>query len=427
MTRKLLISLLAAVLALVSCTRDGVELNLGVGPFGPETRKVLLMYEAGFNSLSGDIANNIKTLQKGWLPGKARTDDVLLVFSHMTTQRRTYSVESSPVLIRVYQENDQPVLDTLKTWPVGTPVANAGMVTEVFNLVRDLFPARGYGAIMSSHASGWLPKGYINDCKQYEGYQRGGAGTIVWAPPQRRTFGQEYFDQGSKTQEIELRDLAAAIPYHLDYMLFDACLMSTVEVAWELRNVCSYLAFSPCEIPSAGFDYSVVAECLLKPETPDLQSVCEAYFARYEHDSTYGAAITMVDCGALDGLASTCRTLFARYRTAIRTVDGDLIQVYDRTLTDKYYYVFFDLEDMLRQSGASAEDLALLQEALDEAIVYEAHTSRFINVPLERCCGLSVYLPSYPDARKDIWHGTPFLDGFYKENISWNDATRLVE
>ena len=64
---------------------------------------------------------------------------------------------------------------------------------------------------------------------------------------------------------------------------------------------------------------------------------------------------------------------------------------------------------------------------LDQALVYEAHTARFIDVKLDRCCGLASYLPAYPDYRKDSWHGTRFLDGFYKSNVSWNDATGLVE
>jgi len=68
-----------------------------------------------------------------------------------------------------------------------------------------------------------------------------------------------------------------------------------------------------------------------------------------------------------------------------------------------------------------------LQDALDAATVYEAHTAQFINISLTRCCGLSVYLPSYPDYRKDTYHGTEFLDGFYKKNVAWNEATSLVE
>ena len=80
-----------------------------------------------------------------------------------------------------------------------------------------------------------------------------------------------------------------------------------------------------------------------------------------------------------------------------------------------------------REAGASAEDLDLLQGALDQALVYEAHTARFIDVNLDRCCGLATYLPAFPDYKRDSWHGTEFLDGFYKSNVSWNDATGLVE
>ena len=226
---------------------------------------------------------------------------------------------------------------------------------------------------------------------------------------------------------MELKDLAAAIPYKLDYILFDACLMGTVEVAWELRNVCSYLAVSPCEIPAAGFDYRDLAEHLLKPEVPDMKAVCQDYFAAYEHDSTYGATITLVDCSQLDRLASTCRELFERYRSGIRNLDGKNVQVYDRRIGSTTYYAFFDLKDILREAGASEADLASLQSALDEALVFEAHTSRFIDVKLDRCCGLAMYLPAYPGFKRDIYHGTEFLDSFYKENIAWNQATSLVE
>ena len=46
---------------------------------------------------------------------------------------------------------------------------------------------------------------------------------------------------------------------------------------------------------------------------------------------------------------------------------------------------------------------------------------------LTRVCGLATYLPAYPNYRRDIYHGTEFLDGFYKENVAWNQATMLVE
>lgn len=420
--RLIFLSLLTALFC--SCEQDGLDLTLSLGPYGKETRQVLLMYGAGFNSLSGEIWSDIDVIKRGYLPGKSRNDDVVLIFSHLTrNNRQNFRLETSPVLVRLYSERGETYADTLRIWPEGTPVANKEMMAEVFNWVREEFPAAGYGAIMSSHATGYLPEDYYGNPKKYEGWSRGSSSS--WSP-QLRSFGQEYYDAGTHTQEMEIKDLAAAIPYKLDYIVFDACLMGTVEVAWELRNVCSYVAFSPCEIPAAGFDYRTLVEHLLKPDVPDVKAVCQEYFAFYENDSTYGATITLVDCSRLDRLAVTCRELFDRYRSGIRNLDGENVQVYDRRVNSKKYYAFFDLKDMLREAGASDADLARLQAALDEAIVYEAHTAQFITVKLDRVCGLAMYLPAYPDCRADIYHGTEFLDGFYRENIAWNQATALV-
>lgn len=437
MVAKFRFCLLGVVLATVfSCGKDEMfdwDPSNGESSSGPalpgrvetaETRKVMLLYEAGFNSLSEDIKTNIETLREGYLPGPFRNDDVLLVFSHTTVSNKKYSVETSPVLYRLYREGDTVCSDTVKVWPAGTSAANAGMVQEVFNLVRDEYPAAGYGAVFSSHATGWLPEGYFNNPKRYEGNSRNNAS--VWSAPVQKSFGQEYYNGGTASQEIEIADLARAIPYHLDYIFFDACLMATVEVAYEFRDVCAYIAFAPTEIPAAGFDYSTLVSHLLEPEIPDLQGVCEDYYLRYKEDATYGATISMVDCGELANLASVCQPIFNRYRMAIRSLDGSKLQRYDRLSSSKGYYIFFDMKDILREAGATTADLDALQAALDRAVVYEAHTPRFITVPLERCCGLAMYLPSYTDYRADTYHGTAFLDRFYRENIAWNDATALV-
>ena len=428
MAKVRLIFLSLLTLLFCSCEQDGLDLTMTLGPYGKESRQVLLLYGAGFNNLSNEIQSNIDIIKEGYLPGKGRNEDVVLVFSHQTLNDRENCVDkTAPALYRLYDEHGETRADTLRTWPVGTPVANKEVMKDVFNWVRDAFPAAGYGAILSSHASGYLPEDYYANPKKYEGRDRGNSSS--WSP-RLNSFGIEYIEYHSRwdneKQEMELKDLAAAIPYKLDYLVFDACLMGTVEVAWELRNVCSYVAFSPCEIPAAGFDFRNLVEHLLKPEVPDVKAVCQDYFAFYQHDTTYGGAtITLVDCSRLDRLAATCRDLFDRYRSGIRNLDGKNVQVYDR-LDSKKYYAFFDLKDMLREAGASEADLASLQAALDEAIVYEAHTAKFINVQLDRVCGLATYLPAYPDYRRDIYHGTEFLDYFYQENIAWNQATALV-
>ena len=56
---------------------------------------------------------------------------------------------------------------------------------------------------------------------------------------------------------IEIADLPGAIPMHLDFIIMDACLMGCVEVAYELRDKCDILIFSPTEILSSGILESI--------------------------------------------------------------------------------------------------------------------------------------------------------------------------
>ena len=56
---------------------DGPRIPVG------EHRNVLLMYAAGYNSLSVFLKDDIADLEKGDVPGEGRNDDVLLVYSHL--------------------------------------------------------------------------------------------------------------------------------------------------------------------------------------------------------------------------------------------------------------------------------------------------------------------------------------------------------
>ncbi|MEM3397429.1 MAG: clostripain-related cysteine peptidase [Thermoplasmata archaeon] len=52
-------------------------------------------------------------------------------------------------------------------------------------------------------------------------------------------------------------------------MVFDACLMGTIEVAWEIRNYVDYIVFSQATVPSRGFNYATIFSELQKLPTPD--------------------------------------------------------------------------------------------------------------------------------------------------------------
>ncbi|MBQ9701494.1 MAG: hypothetical protein IJV63_00675 [Bacteroidales bacterium] len=402
MMRKTLIFLLAALCA-VSCFKDPnfdpISGNSGSSSPSPrvpteETRHVLLMVSAGYNSLSSYLTDDLEDLSSGTLPLANRQADVLLVLSRLPQNR--LSTTTAPVLYRMYaNKSGEVVRDTLRTWGTSTPICTPDLLNETLTFIKDEFPAKGYGMVFSSHASGWIPQ--------------------LEAKSETKTVGQD--KQGSASFEIDMEEFAAAIPYRMDYILFDACFMACVEVAWELRGKADIVGFSPAEVLAEGFVYKTLTQRLLQKE-PDPVAVCRDYFEQYDPVSGH-ATITVVDTRKMDRLATVCKRLFEEYREGIFGLIWSDVQYYFRP---SFAYAsdvkhLFDIQDILVQAGVSAEDKADFDAALKECILYEAHTPQFLSVPLTRACGLSMYLPT---------SGTYELTKYYAQHTAWNKATELV-
>ena len=365
-----------------------------------ETRRVMIMYSAGFNSLSSPLSTDLSELEEGFVPSsQSREDNILLVFS-----RHTYSGYSSPlapVLYRLYKDREGTVVrDTLLRWMDQNQACDPAVLNEVMTFAREKYPARGYGLVFSSHGAGWLP---ANNSSKVSA----------------KSVGQDA-DTG-RVLEMELHDFVRALPYKLDYVVFDACFMGCVEVAWALREKAGLVGFSPTEIMSDGLNYFNLAGRLIGSSEPDVLGVCQDFFAQYtspEQKDPY-ATITLVDLSAMQPLADVCKTLFERYRTAIAGLTSADVQRYYRRGQNARHEHLFDLRDMVEKAGASASEMEQFDAALKACVLYEAHTKMFMtSLPLNHVCGLSVYLPRT---------GDDALNSFYKTYVDWNNATGLIQ
>ena len=442
------------VLALASCSKDDIHGDGFHHPAqkGPEEssristeekRNVLLLYSAGYNSLSDYLIEDINDLQQGWLPGSGRNDNILLVYSHLPVKKNAYSTDTSPTLTRIYSDhNGQTVRDTLEKYPSGTRSATSEQLNKVLNDVKQAFPAKSYGMIFSSHATGYLPAGYYTNPRDYFYHEKSGisyrigGGSDVACPvpytapehdpslPEVKSIGQDQVGgYGSYVSyEIELDDFAKALPMQIEYILFDACLMGGIEVAYELKDKCHYVGFSQTEVLAEGFDYKSLAEHLLGSDTPDPQAVCEDYFQQYDIQSGVyrSATISMIDCTRLEPIADVCRGLFEKYRTQMALVNPETIQRFYRS----DYHWFYDMVDIVARSGATEDEIQAMNEALDQCVVYKAATPEFMGAfPIDTFSGLSMYFP-YTKLDGSIPELT--LQMYYK-TLKWNIATGLVK
>ena len=206
----------------------------------------------------------------------------------------------------------------------------------------------------------------------------------------------------------------------MKYIVFDACLMGGVEVAYQLKDKTDYIIASQTEILSDGMDYTTMAGYLLKG---DYEGFCENYFAFYDKrtGSNRSASISLIDCGALPALGSVCAGIFSKYREGLGAIDKSRVQQY---FTSNYHW-FYDFLDIVKQTGCNEFELYAVSQALDACILYKAATPFFLasslispypGFAMKNHSGLSMYLPS---------NGGKYLDTYYR-TLEWNKATGLV-
>lgn len=447
LTYILIILTAAASCILSSCSDIDENFSIGHGGSRPESypergacavpkRHVLLLYSAGFNSLSSYLRDDIKDLLSGYVPHERMSENALLIYSHLPERDGNYAIPTAPVLYRVSRDEfDRVKCDTLVRYPTnGSISASALHFNEVLTYVKDEFPAESYGLIFSSHATGYLPAGYYNNPGGYRfesvsKMRRMGAlrtpAPLPYIEPEHdpslpavKSIGEHKIGTYNNyvSYEMEIGEFARAIPMKLDYILFDACLMGGIEVAFELSGKTDRVGFSQTEVLAEGFDYKTITTHLLKDEGPDPESVCRDYFTQYDIQSGQyrSATISLVDCNALTSLKEVCSELFSTYANALVRINPDEVQRYYRYS----YHWFYDLKDILAKAGATAEELASVDQALDKCVLYKAATPSFMgSFYIDSFCGLSMFLPS---------DGNAELSKYYR-TLLWNQDTGLVK
>ena len=418
--------LLACLVVLAGCRKEEHEVP------APVRKSVLLFYGAGYNNLSSDISGNISTILKNDLPQR-HSNHKLLIFSHLSVSDNNCTTPVPSSLCEVYKTLGGLVIrDTLLKVDASRTASDPAVFKEVLEFVQDRYPGASCGVIMSSHGTGWLPAGdyyggYSNVIQYRKGISPSEAGADGNLPPYRynmdpscpkvKTFGAEFtkIEGTVYSKEMSITSLAEAIPMHLDFMVFDACLMGAVEVAYQLRNKVDKLVFSPTEVLAAGFDYSNLRGQFLV-DNPSPEAFAKAYFDKYRKSS---ATVSVVATSGLQALAEVCAALNEKYRTAMDALDDDdEVQPYFRYS----YSWFYDLEDIYIKAGAGIEDRARLRAALNGCISYKAATESFMTwyggFHIGQFSGLSMFLPSMS--------GSDVATAYYK-GLDWNGAVNLVE
>ena len=306
-----------------------------------------------------------------------------LVVADLTDKEKQEQVFQSARLLKSYTQAE------------GLNATDPQVMAQVFTDMRIAAPSGNYGLIFGSHATGWMPAA--------------------------KTVGRAFGDDNGYSIDIpELHDVLASSfgsSGKLDFILFDACMMGSVEVAYELRDVTDYCVASVMETPVYGFPYHLMFDCLVR-EPVDYRRICtvftEYYLAQSTQKETFWGTCAAVDCSKLDGLSVAVAGELANHADSLATVDYGAVQQYGANSFRNFSY---DVKDFFSVLGGGTVS-ASLQNALDEAVVAKScipgSTSFYISIDDSRFCGIGMYIPGR--SRAEGW------DEYYRNSISWYQA-----
>ena len=350
--------IITIILAFHSCSKDDV---LEENPIS----RTIIVYMAADNDLSDDARNNLEEIKQSY----TGRDVNLLVFADLQ--------DENPFLLKVNKESSE-IIQTYPELNSADPV----VLREILSGIIEMYPADELGLILWSHGTSWLPAG-----------------------SRLRSFGD---DRG---RQMNITDLAKNLPARFDFILFDACLMGSVEVAYELKDKTGYIIASSTETIYEGFPYGRIIPELLRP-TINLRAVAQHYFDFYnaKHGAYRSATISVIDAKQLTGLAEAMKQI-ATENNINSLFDRKTVQRLD-TYDEQYV---FDLADFIRKAYPGA-DTQFFTQQLNRSILYKNSTPIFWSMfEIKTYCGLSCYIP-HP--------GRDDLNAYYR-TLQWYKDTEI--
>lgn len=388
-----LFPLLLLSLLLTSCHKDDEPQTT------PYKRTVLVYIVADNNGLASYAQEDLAEMKEGM----AQVSDGML---HLLVYIDT---GSSPRLVELKKQNGQVVEDVVRTYDDRNSVG----VDETREVFADVFSnpdflAEGYGLIYWSHGDGWIPYGQAST----------------------RWVGQDKGDGDHRMNISELVTILQSVP-HLDFLMFDACFMASVEVAYELRSFTDYYVGSPTETPGPGAPYQVLVPMMVADQAAIRMS--NSYFAFYEGiytgktptvdgPWTGGVFICVMRTDALESLAALTAQLLPEEVVDIAALKEEVFD-YDHKGGGRDYVGYFDLKQLMEQVLDDAS-YATWTQAFDAAIAYWSTTpknySRFVGMfSMEGANGITHYIPGSSTQRDAAYHSMKWYQDAGLEKLGW--------
>lgn len=329
-----IITLLAAVI-LCSCSSDDGN-NHGKGADDSQQyRNSVLIYIAAQNSLgylepgytSASVLDSAEIV-KGATKLSNTQDNVFLFIDDA----------QKPRLYRLFRTGSgaqmRTQIDKVLTWSTDANSADPATLRDVLTFISQQYPSLSYGLVMWSHGDGWLPS-----TNKKNTLNSGRSICIDVGSDGDMANDTDIF--GEIGTQMDIADMAEAVSQsgvHLDYILFDACLMQNIEVAYDLRNVADYIIGSANITSAYGAYYTNLIPNALMAHPFDDQSAInianQYYYDAVDNEQLHiyygetGNANSVIKTAPLEQLATATGQYLNKAISERRSPDMQGVQAY---------------------------------------------------------------------------------------------------
>ena len=279
--------------------------------------------------------------------------------------------------ILLTEQDGEKQLQWVSTADEAQSMGEANTLSDFLTACEKNYPATHYGLICWDHGNGPL-----------------------------MGFGKDTLFQGDHMELGEMKKALETSPFKddkkLDFIGFDACLMSSVEVAEVLRPHARYMIASQETEPGDGWDYAFLSKLNETYDTEKIaESILESYKEHYEEKKSamFNPDLTLacMDLSKMDAVEAAMDKLLGAMTATLNNGGGYQLRAEERAGMKTFGASSFgskgwslDLVDMADFAKACQKDFpdeaAALQDALQQLVVSN-------QTNLTNAGGISMYYP----------------------------------
>ncbi len=325
---------------------------------------VTIVYAINKSSLSGNFMQDTAEMKAAMVSVDMSRQRLLVYLTESASKTALYELQQigkKKVLTwRKVKEYDRQQTSTAPA-----------VMKQVISDALSVYPDAEHTLVFWGHGSAWTP-GFSDHETRADA-------------PAQYSYGGEY-GKNNEWQWTEITDIANAIPDGAFRTIwFDCCYMSSIEVAYQLRNKTKMYVAYPTEVWDEGLNYNDVLPYIMR-KNQDLTGAAAKFYSYY-NDKNDAVTVSVMDMSKIEAVAEATRALMQQNPDEIGKVTG--VSNYRRGGT----YGYYDMMQLLKLKD-QGELWQSVQDSMNRFVIYHAESSKdfnnrqWVQTPL---CGVSMH------------------------------------